>query len=202
MEKIIEIKTRKELQTKSGKSYIGITDTDGGRYSIFDPKLFPLLQEGAEVHIIGEEKDGYFNVRDVKSVGEKPIEKLPDKPTERPTERSREGSIEKQVLAKLVSELWLGGKLTDDDPEVKGLRRWMKEMLPLNLVEEAKRLGAVEVVTKEMATKEQIAALKAKQEEGAKLGEIIKEKGWTAKKASELTNDQATELLNELNNAK
>lgn len=186
MEKIVEIQAKRELATKGGKRYLGITSTEGERYNVFDPKLFPLLQEGATVQLIGEEKDGYFNVKDVK-----PVEaESPSKPVEK---SSREDSIERQVLAKLVSELWLGGKFTDSDPEVKGLRRWMREMLPLNLVEEAKLIGAVEMISKE-----QIAELKAKQEEGIKLGEIIKAKGWTAKKASELTKAQAEELLSEL----
>lgn len=130
MEKDIIIATKRELSTKSGKQYIGITDTDGERYSVFKPELFPILQEGAKVQLIGEQNGDFFNVKDVKLIEKRP---------------SREGSIEKQVLAKLVSELWLGGKLNDDDPEVKGLRRWIREMLPIGLVEEAKQLGAKEI---------------------------------------------------------
>ncbi len=58
-------------------------------------------------------------------------------------------SIEKQVLAKLVSELWIADKLKDSDPEVKGLRRWMRDRLPMDLVDEAKVLGATEMATPE-----------------------------------------------------
>jgi hypothetical protein len=52
-------------------------------------------------------------------------------------------SIEKQVCAKIVSELWQTGKLDKESLEVKGLCVWLRAMLPANensLVDTAKKM--------------------------------------------------------------
>lgn len=189
MEKAITIGEIKELTTKTGKPFIGITDTEGNRYNVFVPKLFPFIEAGKQVTLVGEENKGFFDVKDIKetTVDNEVVPKKIEIPNTTNT------SIEKQVLAKLVSELWIADKLKDSDPEVKGLRRWMRDRLPMDLVDEAKVLGATE-----MATPEQIGRLKKLQEGGIKLGEVIKSKGLSATRASELTKEQAEAIINSL----
>jgi len=60
MEKIITIQEVKELTTKAGKRFLGITDTTGNRYSIFEPKLFTAVKVGGQIVLVGEENKGFL----------------------------------------------------------------------------------------------------------------------------------------------
>lgn len=134
MERIITVSEREELTTKSGKPYIAITDQDGRHYNVFEPSLFMLIKEGEQIKLVGERNGNFINIQNVE-----PVEEThPDR------SRDTNASIERQVLAKIVSELWMAGNLTSDDPEVKGLRRWIRQKLPDELTEQAKSLRALE----------------------------------------------------------
>jgi hypothetical protein len=154
-EKIITIQEVKELTTKAGKRFLGITDTTGNRYSIFEPKLFTTVKAGAQVVLVGEENKGFFDVRDIREISETPKE-TPCVERKETIINPTNISIEKQVLAKLVSELWIADKLKDSDPEVRGLRRWMRDRLPMDLVDEINVISAGGMTTPEQITKKKV----------------------------------------------
>ena len=143
MEKTITI-VDVEDKDYEGKSYKRILDTEGHYYNVkqgMDGVLeakWGILQEGNKITLTMGEFKGKSFVRDIEL-----LERVEDTPEPK---RPRENSIETQVAAKIVSELWLADKLDITSCEVKGLRVWICEHLPIKenpLVEEAKRLGAV-----------------------------------------------------------
>ena len=137
-DKIITIKEITKAEDNQGKSYFKVTDSEGvtrnikeGRNKLLTTKR-ELLRVGATIKL---------HFQDYKTESGKifpfvnDFELAPEgEPQAQFQSQARTAntnlSIERQVLAKIVSELWQAGKLKDDDKEVLGLRNWICEHLP------------------------------------------------------------------------
>jgi len=117
-----------------------------------------LFKVGGQIVLVGEENKGFFDVRDIRETSETPKDTHKETPYVERKEtiiNPTNISIEKQVLAKLVSELWIADKLKDGDPEVTGLRRWIRDMLPME-ADEIKVIGADGMTTPEQVAKKKV----------------------------------------------
>ena len=145
-DKIITIKEITKAEDNLGKSYLKITDSEGttrnikeGRNKLLTTKR-ELLKVGATIKLHFQdyktESGKIFPfVNDFELVPEgEPQAQAPSLVQAQFQSQARTAntnlSIECQVLAKIVSELWQAGKLTDNDKEVLGLRNWICEHLP------------------------------------------------------------------------
>ena len=157
-EKIITIEDVED-KAYEGKPYKRVMDTDGLYYNVKQGKegalkaKWELLQKGNKIKLtLGEYKGKPF-VQDVKF-----MEVAPKTETKQIRNTEVNTSIETQVAAKIVSELWLADKLEVTSSEIKGLRVWICERLPIiktpnkeesPLVKELKNQGATEASTPE-----------------------------------------------------
>jgi len=141
-DKIITIKEITKAEDNLGKSYLKITDSEGvtrnikeGRNKLLTTKR-ELLRVGATIKLHFQDyktESGkifpFVNDFELASEGE-PQAQIQSQVQAQFRTANTNLSIERQVLAKIVSELWQAGKLTDDDKEVLGLRNWICEHLP------------------------------------------------------------------------
>ena len=139
-DKIITIKEITKAEDNQGKSYLKITDSEGitrnikeGRNKLLTTKR-ELLRIGATIKLHFQDyktESGkifpFVNDFELAPGGE-PQAQVQAQVQFRTNNTNL--SIERQVLAKIVSELWQAGKLKDDDKEVLGLRNWICEHLP------------------------------------------------------------------------
>ena len=137
-DKIITIKEITKAEDNQGKSYLKITDSEGATRNIKEGRN-KLLTTKRELLRVGATIKLHF--QDYKTESGKifpfvnDFELAPEgEPQAQFQSQARTAntnlSIERQVLAKIVSELWQAGKLTDNDKEVLGLRNWICEHLP------------------------------------------------------------------------
>jgi len=133
-------------------------------------------------------------------------------------DRLKQLSIESQQAAEYTTGLWVAGKLQDGEPEVVGLRQWIRDRLcsgyvqgkieplkppasPITKAEVAKALdnvpppGTLTVPKVGPITLAAINELLKIPENKAKISAEIKSRGWVAKKPSELSQPQASILL-------
>lgn len=129
-EKIITIESKRNLKTKAGRPYIGFTDIEGERYSLFKPAQFNLIQEGKQVKLIGSQGDEYFDIEKIEPI--EPQLAKSQLSENRPDLISRELN----TLIMAAKDLWIAGKLTNDDTEIKALRKLMCLRFDVSLWEE------------------------------------------------------------------
>jgi hypothetical protein len=124
-------------------------------------------------------------------------------------------SIELQQAIITAKDLWIAGKLQDGEPEIIGLRQWIRDRLcpnalqgkievlkppanPITKTEVAKALTdkgypTVEKIRPtELATIQELLKIPGNKE---RISATIKEKGWKATKPSELSQPQAAIIL-------
>ena len=163
-DKIITIKEITKAEDNLGKSYFKVTDSEGvtrnikeGRNKLLTTKR-ELLRVGATIKLHFQDyktESGkifpFVNDFELAPEGEPQVQ-TPSLVQAQFRTANTNLSIERQVLAKIVSELWQAGKLKDDDKEVLGLRNWICEHLPTapvieedkpNLLIAATEMGAI-----------------------------------------------------------
>ena len=149
-DKIITIKEITKAEDNLGKSYFKVTDSEGvtrnikeGRNKLLTTKR-ELLRVGATIQLHFQDyktESGkifpFVNDFELAPEGEPQAQFQSQVQVQTPSlvqaqfrTANTNLSIECQVLAKIVSELWQAGKLTDNDKEVLGLRNWICEHLP------------------------------------------------------------------------
>jgi len=129
-----------EDKTYDGKDYKHIFDghdyynVKQGREGSLKAK-WNLLQKGNRIKLIFGEFNQKRFVHDIELVGQEAVP-----PLGQPNRlASTNSSIEQQVAVKTVAELWLVDKLTTNDYEVRGMREWIRERLPIEPSESSKQ---------------------------------------------------------------
>jgi len=114
-----------------------VTDTDGNPHKIGvkRKRLFGVFEGGGEVKVGYAEYKNKEYIAEAEMVNSVPVHKpaqSADKQTDTmkkedwdKKDRIKQDSIEAQTRMKIISELWIAGKIKDDDTEVLLLRVWL-----------------------------------------------------------------------------
>lgn len=121
----ITVASAERKVTKTGKTYMGFTDSDGQLWSSWESQVWPNIKAGAQFDIEWEQSGKFRNIHSMRFTGD--VE--PPPPPEPVINQQKQQSIERQHAITKVVDLYIAGKLADDNPIVEAAMRYLTQQV-------------------------------------------------------------------------